>query len=96
MAYSTADAAILERDYQDGKVRKTMPYESKAQQRWAHTPTGLAALGGMARVHEWDEATKTSPSGFDGLPERKTPRRRRKRPIGPPRRPSGQTSGPGK
>ena len=35
-----------------------MPYKSKAQMRWAHTETGLKALGGKAKVHEWDEASK--------------------------------------
>ena len=35
-----------------------MPYVSKAQQGWAHTPAGTEALGGSAKVHEWDEATK--------------------------------------
>ena len=35
-----------------------MPYISKAQERWAHTPAGTTALGGAAKVHEWDQATK--------------------------------------
>jgi hypothetical protein len=35
-----------------------MPYESEAQRRWAHTKEGTKALGGKAKVHEWDEATK--------------------------------------
>lgn len=35
-----------------------MPYVSRAQQRWAHTATGTRALGGAAKVHEWDEASK--------------------------------------
>ena len=35
-----------------------MPYLSKAQQGWAHTPAGTKALGGPAKVHEWDKATK--------------------------------------
>jgi hypothetical protein len=43
-----------------------MPYESDAQRRWAHTASGEKALGGPAKVHEWDEASK----GKD-LPERK-------------------------
>ncbi len=42
-----------------------MPYSSKAQERWAHTPSGEKALGGPAKVHEWDEATKGRP-----LPEK--------------------------
>lgn len=35
-----------------------MPYKSLKQLRWAHTLTGTKALGGMAKVHEWDAATK--------------------------------------
>lgn len=42
-----------------------MPFLSKAQQRWGHTPEGEKALGGPGAVHEWDEATD-----FDDLPER--------------------------
>ena len=42
-----------------------MPYSSKAQQRWAHTDAGENALGGPAKVAEWDAATN-----FKGLPER--------------------------
>jgi hypothetical protein len=35
-----------------------MPFKSSAQRNWAHTPSGLKALGGKAKVHEWDEASK--------------------------------------
>ena len=35
-----------------------MPYQSLAQERWAHTPSGEQALGGAAKVAEWDAATK--------------------------------------
>lgn len=35
-----------------------MPYESLAQEHWAHTPAGTRALGGPEKVKEWDEATK--------------------------------------
>jgi anti-sigma28 factor (negative regulator of flagellin synthesis) len=42
------------------------PYVSEAQRRWAHTDSGMEALGGKAGVHEWDEATKGKK-----LPERK-------------------------
>ena len=45
-----------------------MPYKSDAQRRWAHTPTGEKALGGPAKVAEWDAASK----GMK-LPERKAP-----------------------
>lgn len=46
-----------------------MPYVSTAQQRWAHTPAGTRALGGAAKVHEWDEATKNEGGGFAALPK---------------------------
>lgn len=42
-----------------------MPYKSKAQERWAHTPAGKKALGGDAAVKEWDAASKGKP-----LPEK--------------------------
>jgi hypothetical protein len=35
-----------------------MPYKSIQQERWAHTASGLKALGGKAKVHEWDQASK--------------------------------------
>lgn len=35
-----------------------MPYKSKAQERWAHTDKGKKALGGSAKVAEWDAASK--------------------------------------
>lgn len=35
-----------------------MPYKSKAQRQWAHTPAGKKALGGAKAVKEWDRATK--------------------------------------
>lgn len=35
-----------------------MPYRSVQQERWAHTKTGTKALGGAAKVKEWDQATK--------------------------------------
>jgi len=34
-----------------------MPWASKAQARWGHSPAGLKALGGAAKVAEWDNAT---------------------------------------
>jgi hypothetical protein len=34
-----------------------MPFKSKAQNAWAHTPRGLKALGGRAKVEEWEAAT---------------------------------------
>jgi len=44
-----------------------MPYQSIQQERWAHTPAGTKALGGSAKVAEWDSATKGKQ-----LPKRKT------------------------
>ena len=35
-----------------------MPYKSDAQRRWAHTETGTKALGGKAKVREWDKESK--------------------------------------
>ncbi len=35
-----------------------MPYKSDAQRGWAHTPAGMKALGGPAKVAEWDAASK--------------------------------------
>jgi len=43
-----------------------MPFQSLAQERWAHTPSGEKALGGKAKVAEWDAATKGK-----RLPEKK-------------------------
>ena len=42
-----------------------MPFVSDAQRRWGHTPAGMKALGGPAKVAEWDAATKGK-----NLPER--------------------------
>lgn len=41
-----------------------MPWLSKAQQRWGHS-VGQKALGGQAKVAEWDKATT-----FKALPEK--------------------------
>lgn len=41
-----------------------MPFRSDAQRRWGHSAAGLAALGGKAKVAEWDAATPAH------LPER--------------------------
>lgn len=42
-----------------------MPWESKAQARWGHSPAGKKALGGESAVREWDAATVPG-----SLPER--------------------------
>lgn len=34
-----------------------MPWASKAQAAWGHSPSGLRALGGKDKVDEWDDAT---------------------------------------
>jgi hypothetical protein len=39
-------------------LEEVVPYKSKAQERWAHTRAGQKALGGKAKVAEWDAATK--------------------------------------
>jgi hypothetical protein len=43
-----------------------MPWQSKAQARWGHSPSGMRALGGKQAVREWDAATRKG-----ALPERK-------------------------
>lgn len=35
-----------------------MPWKSKKQRAWGHTKEGEKALGGPAKVAEWDRATK--------------------------------------
>lgn len=37
-----------------------MPFKSKAQNAWAHTPAGTKALGGKDSVKEWESATDYS------------------------------------
>ena len=34
------------------------PYHSEKQRAWAHTKAGTKALGGKAKVSEWDRASK--------------------------------------
>ena len=34
-----------------------MAWASKKQAAWGHSPTGIKALGGPAKVAEWDAAT---------------------------------------
>lgn len=43
-----------------------MPFKSDAQRRWGHSSAGVKALGGKAKVAEWDAETKGK-----NLPERK-------------------------
>jgi hypothetical protein len=43
-----------------------MPFESKVQNAWAHTKKGTEALGGPAKVKEWEAATD-----YKHLPKRK-------------------------
>lgn len=35
-----------------------MPWKSKKQRAWGHSPEGIKALGGKKAVEEWDNATK--------------------------------------
>lgn len=35
-----------------------MPWKSKKQRAWGHSPEGIKALGGKKAVEEWDKATK--------------------------------------
>ena len=41
-----------------------MPWKSKKQQAWGHSPAGEKALGGPSAVSEWDDSTD-----FSKLPE---------------------------
>ena len=41
-----------------------MPLKSKAQNRWAHTPAGVKALGGKKKLKEWEKDTD-----YENLPE---------------------------
>ena len=34
-----------------------MPFKSQAQRKWAYTPQGTKALGGVKAVQEWEKAT---------------------------------------
>ena len=49
-----------------------MPFVSKKQQAWGHTEAGTKALGGAAKVAEWDQAGKS----YKKLPERVRPKRK--------------------
>jgi len=35
-----------------------MPWKSDQQRKWGHTAAGLKALGGSAKVAEWDRESK--------------------------------------
>lgn len=50
-----------------------MPFKSKAQNAWAHTPKGTKALGGAKAVKEWEGATD-----YSALPKKVTTRKRAK------------------
>ena len=45
-----------------------MPFKSAKQRAWAHTKAGEAALGGPAKVNEWDEASNYLPNIPDRSP----------------------------
>ncbi len=47
-----------------------MPFLSKAQNAWGHTPAGEKALGGSGKVKEWEGATD-----YSKLPEHKAPKK---------------------
>jgi hypothetical protein len=42
-----------------------MPFRSKKQNAWAHTDAGTEALGGPAKVKEWESDTN-----YSSLPEK--------------------------
>lgn len=37
-----------------------MPFVSKQQEKWGNSPTGIKALGGKAKVQEWNASTDQS------------------------------------
>jgi len=45
-----------------------MPFLSKKQNAWGHSPEGVKALGGPAKMKEWETATD-----YKSLPEKKKP-----------------------
>lgn len=45
-----------------------MPFLSRSQNAWGHTAAGIKALGGPAKVKEWESSTD-----YSSLPERKDP-----------------------
>ncbi len=47
-----------------------MPFLSKAQNAWGHSASGVKALGGTAKVKEWEGATD-----YKHLPEKKAPKK---------------------
>jgi hypothetical protein len=55
-------------------MRESMPFKSKAQERWASTPEGKKALGGQSAVDEWAKATD-----YSKLPDHVKPKRKTKR-----------------
>lgn len=43
-----------------------MPFLSQQQSKWGHTAAGMKALGGAAKVKEWESATD-----YSKLPKKK-------------------------
>jgi|SRR5579864_4633496 len=50
-----------------------MPWKSKKEARWGNSPSGLKALGGKAKVAEWNSSTdfKTLPETTTGIQKQK-------------------------
>ena len=49
-----------------------MPWRSKKQAAWGHSPAGMKALGGESAVKEWDSETPKN------IPERVTKKKKPK------------------
>lgn len=51
-----------------------MPFKSNQQRKWAHTQDGMDALGGPAKVKEWDVASKSmsAPKRINPIATRET------------------------
>lgn len=48
-----------------------MPFRSKKQNAWGHTPAGMEALGGPSKVKEWEGETE-----YNNLPT-KVPKKKK-------------------
>lgn len=48
-----------------------MPFRSKKQNAWGHTPDGIAALGGPSKVKEWEGETE-----YNNLPTKVTKKKK--------------------
>lgn len=62
-----------------------MPFRSKKQNAWGHTPEGMEALGGAQNVKEWEGETE-----YNNLPTT-APKKKKKFSFAPTRVRAGYT-----